>query len=156
VRHAPIVIGVGNPDRGDDGVGPEAIRRLRGRVPARVVVVTSDGDPGSLIELWAGHEPVVLIDAMSSGAEPGTVRRFAANDGSVPIPVRGGATSTHSLGPGAAIELARSLDRLPDRWVVFGIEGRRFDAGAPLSAEVARALPVVVERVLDELRGGTG
>ena len=46
---------------------------------------------------------------------------------------REGASSTHAVGIGEAIELARTLDRLPGRLIVYAVEGHRFDAGLGLS-----------------------
>jgi hydrogenase maturation protease len=88
----------------------------------------------------------VLVDAVQSGAQPGTVHRVDASERPLPQELRG-STSTHALGLGEAIELARALERLPRLVLVYGVEGARFDAGAELSAEVR----VAVERVVDEL-----
>ena len=61
-------------------------------------------------------------------------------------------SSTHAVGVGEAIELARVVGRLPSRIVVYGIEGSRFETGAALSAEVAAAVGRVVDAVLHEAR----
>jgi hydrogenase maturation protease len=132
------VIGFGNEWRGDDGVGLEIARRLHG--------TALDGEPIGLVEALNGFDEVVLVDAVTSGAPPGTVFEFEA--GSEPLPARlFGASSTHALGLAEAVELARSLDRLPRRVVVYGIEGAVFAFGKGLSAEVAAAADRVVEEV---------
>ena len=92
---------------------------------------------------------VVIVDAMSSGAMPGTVERFDATDG--PMPSRRLGASTHTFSVAEAVELGRALGRLPERVVVIGIEGKCFDPGAGLSPEVERGLDQVVDRVLREL-----
>jgi hydrogenase maturation protease len=61
------------------------------------------------------------------------------------------AASTHTLGVGEAIELARALGRLPGRVVLYGIEAERIAAGAELTPAVSSAVDEVVERVLAEL-----
>ena len=58
------------------------------------------------------------------------------------------ASSTHALGLAEAVELARSLGRLPQRVVVYGIEGESFAFGKGLSAAVAAAADRVTEEVL--------
>lgn len=133
------MIGVGNPDRGDDGAGIATIRRLRGRVGPAVRLIELPSNVLRVIDGWAGTDTVVLIDAMSSGDAPGTVRRFDATAGPLPAPAfRGG--STHGFGVAEAVELARSLGRLPRRLVVYGIEGARFGHERGLSAPVAAAV----------------
>ena len=87
---------------------------------------------------------------MSSGTAPGTVHRLDA--GEPPSPAAMFGTSTHHLGLAEAVELARALDRLPERLVVFGIEGADSAPGDELTPEVeagaARAADAVREEVL--------
>jgi hydrogenase maturation protease len=80
----------------------------------------------------------VVVDAAQSGAAPGTVRRFDAR--SQPLPVRSLRSSTHAFGVPDAVELARSLDRLPGRLEVYAIEGTSFVAGDRMSPSVERAV----------------
>ena len=81
----------------------------------------------------------MLVDAVRSGAAPGTSTASTVADRPLPAGLRS-STSTHAVGIGEAIELARALGRLPRRLVVYGVEGRRFDAGAALSPDVAAAV----------------
>jgi hydrogenase maturation protease len=148
-----LVCGIGRRERGDDGAGPAVADRLALRAPAGVEVRVVEDDLLGLVDAWVGRERVVLVDAMLSEAEPGTVRRFDAKAQALPTVLR--AVSSHAFDVGAAVELARALDRLPDALVVYGIEGREFAGGSSLSAGVERALDDVVERVLAELSGPT-
>ena len=149
---AVVVIGVGNPDRGDDGVGPEVLARLAGRVPERVRLTCLAGaDPAEIMEAWAGSAGAIVVDAMVSGAPPGTIARFDAAAGPLPAGVR--LASTHVLGAETAVEMARALGRLPGRLVLYGVEGESFAAGSGLSPVVAAALPAAAERILEEVRG---
>lgn len=141
-----LVIGVGNRDRGDDGVGPIAADRLVARgIPA----VEHSHDGAALIDLWAGCEKVVLVDAMRSGARPGTIRRFDASRERLPTGAFG--VSSHLFGPLQAMETARALGRLPQSLVVFAIEGGSYGFGNPLSPPVHDALQDLVDRVVEEL-----
>jgi len=136
---AVLVIGVGNPERGDDGAGIATVRRLRGRVEPAVRLLELPSNVLRVIDGWVGADAVVLVDAMSSGAAPGTIRRFDATAGPLPAPAFSGG-STHGFGVAEAVELARSLGRLPGRLVVYGIEGARFGPERGLSAPVAAAV----------------
>jgi hydrogenase maturation protease len=141
------VIGVGNAYRGDDAVGLLVARRLCDR---GLEAIEEEGEPVALIDTFADRDTVVLVDAVRSGSTPGTVHRVDVSDRSLPTALLG-STSTHAIGLGEAIELARALGRLPRRIVVFGVEGARFDVGAALSPDVAAAVPGLVESVAAEL-----
>jgi hydrogenase maturation protease len=145
-----LVVGVGNPARGDDALGRIAARRLRARAPRNVEVREHDGEATALLERLAGADAVCLVDAAFSGAPPGTIKRFDATEAELPKAVF--SVSTHGLGLTEAIALARALGQLPRRCVVYAIEGRSFESGAPLSAEADKAVDEVVERILRETR----
>ena len=142
-----LVVGVGNPARGDDGAGPAVADlagddvRLSGAVIRTEVQLTPE-----LAAAMAEASVVVIIDACT-GSRPGKVERTA-----VPPPT-GGPVDTrpsvfgHHLTPGALVGLtATAYGRLPPVFVVT-VGARRFDPGAPLSAAVTAALPRAVDLV---------
>jgi hydrogenase maturation protease len=132
------VIGIGNEWRSDDGAGLEVARRLGG--------LTLPGEPIGLVEALDGSDEVTVVDAVFSGAAPGTVHEFEA--GAEPLPVAlFGSSSTHALGLAEAIEIARSLGRLPTRVRVLGIEGIRFEYGRGLSPEVEKAVETCTRNI---------
>ena len=145
-----LVIGLGNPLRGDDSVGRVIAAGVKRRNQPFLRVVESSGEGTGLMELWVNAGTVIVVDAVASGAETGTVHRFDASQRALPVRFRGG--STHAFGLGEAVELARALHQLPRRLIVFGIEGKRFDVGSNLSTQVKKMVPRVVERVLEEAR----
>jgi hydrogenase maturation protease len=146
-----LVIGIGNPDCGDDQAGLVVAGKLKAQAICHTRVIESTGDCLSLLEIWKDAESVILIDAARSGAEPGTLYRLEG--GAQPLPVGlVRRSSTHGFGVAEAVALARSLNRLPQRIVVFGIEGKNFSAGAPLSSEVEAVLDAVAERIRAEVR----
>ena len=133
-----LVIGLGNAARGDDAAGLIAARRLGG--------LEHEGDPLALLDIWDGADGAVVIDAVRSGAEAGTVHRFDAAAAPLPAWPRT-STSTHAVGLVEAIELGRTLGRLPARLVVYGIEGERFEAGMDLTPAVSAAVEAVATAV---------
>jgi hydrogenase maturation protease len=143
-----VVIGVGNDLRGDDAAGLEVVRRLR-RGGCAVALELFQGDGAGLIELWRDAQAVVLVDATRSGTSVGTIHRFDAS--TQPLPAAIGRASSHAIGVADAIELARSLDRLPRRVIVFGVEGARFEVGAGLSEGVVSALDALAQTVRREI-----
>lgn len=148
----PLLIGVGSPLRHDDGVGRAVAQMIREASP-RARVIEMEGEGAALLEAWTGAGLVVIVDAVRSGAAPGTVFRFEPS--SDPLPATLSSTSTHAFGLPAAVELARTLGQLPRRLVVFGIEGLDFTAGEGLSPAVRTAVGTVASRVRAELEQGT-
>jgi hydrogenase maturation protease len=147
------VIGVGNAYRADDAAGLAVARALHGTLPDRVDVLEREGEPTSLMDAWESGDSVWLVDAVSSGAVPGTIHRVDA--GVKPLPAGFARSSTHHFGLPEAIELARALDRLPERLVVYGIEGASFDTGEALSPEVEEAVDRVAEAIRKEVMACT-
>ena len=148
-RGRAVVVGVGNAWRNDDRAGLEVARLLDGALPAGVGVLEREGEPTALIDTWAGADAVWLADAVSSGASPGTVHRHDVS--SAPLPARLYDTSTHHFGLGEALELARALGRLPERAVVFGIEGASFETGETVTGVVQEAAARVAEAIAEEV-----
>jgi hydrogenase maturation protease len=148
---AVLVIGVGHEQRGDDAAGLAVARRLAARAPAALRVLEHDGDGLDLLLAFESAARVVVVDAVVSGdAAAGTVHRWDAGREALPA-APFAATSTHALGVADAIELARTLGRLPGRVVVYGIEGQRFEPGRGPGPEVRRAVDDVAARVLAEV-----
>ena len=141
-----LVVGVGNEFAGDDAAGLLIARMVRERVPAGVEVVEHEGEPTALLDRWDGARLAIVVDATSGGGEQGSVRVMDATDAPLPAQLTG--TSTHAFGLAEAIELGRALGRLPERLLVVGVEGARFEAGAGPSAEVRAALDPAVDQVL--------
>jgi len=149
-RGGTVVIGVGNEFRGDDAAGLIVARRLHERAALQAVVLIWEADPAGLLEAWNGAELAIVVDSAVSGAEPGTVKRLDAS--AVPLPARPPiGSTTHALGVTEAIELARALDRLPRRLVVYCIEGSSFATGAAMDPSVERAIDHTVERIVGDL-----
>jgi hydrogenase maturation protease len=89
----------------------------------------------------------VVIDAVRAGVGAGTIHRFEVGSGPLPAGVL--ASSTHTIGVAEVIELARALNRLPARVLVYGIEASDFFHGGRLSPEVEDAVSQVVAEVSD-------
>jgi len=144
---ASLIIGVGNTFRHDDGVGIWVARRLRKQLSHEAFVLEASGEGGALLDAWQGAESVVLVDAIRSGAVPGTIRRFDATVERIDS-IRW--CSSHTFGVGEAIEVARALHELPPRLTLYGIEGDNFDLGVGLSTSVIRSAIEVTRIVHNE------
>ncbi|HEY7720045.1 MAG TPA: hydrogenase maturation protease [Pedococcus sp.] len=151
----PLVVGLGRPDRGDDGVG-SAVARAVAALALPGVEVREELDPTDLVALWDGRCCAVVVDAVRSGRPPGTLVVLEAGADAEPLPesawAGSGRGSTHALGLAAAVELARVLHRLPARVRVVGVEAAGFDHGAALTPGVAAAVPAAVGAVTTALQ----
>jgi hydrogenase maturation protease len=152
-----LVIGVGNPDSGDDAAGRLVARRLADRnacapEPAALVIRECSGEATALMDAWTGFDDVVLVDACNGAGETGSIHRFSASDvarlAALGQRQRG---STHGLGLSAALALSRALGTQPCRLVIYAIEGRHFRAGEPLSPGVDHAIDELVALLVQYL-----
>lgn len=151
----PVVIGIGNPYRSDDGAGLVVARLLRQELPD-CSVVEHGGEGTSLMELWTGEDCVIVVDATRSAAAPGSIRRFDVTlDVSLDVtrcalPAAMFRGSTHAFSLAEAVELSRTLHRLPHKLIIYGIEGQDFQPGTNLSPAIELAIKNVVKEVIQE------
>ena len=148
-----LVIGIGNAYRSDDAAGLIAARRVNEQASEHCSVIEHTGEGAALMELWKDADAVIVIDAVRSGAAPGTVSRFDA--ALCPLPVSMFRDSTHAFSLAEAVELSRALKQLPRQLIVYGIEAQSFEAGTNFSPAIEFAMQTVVERVLQELSRNT-
>lgn len=144
-----LIIGIGNRYRGDDAFGCIVASELVGTIPPNVRCIEHDGEPAALMECWRGAEKVVLIDAVSSGAEAGEIFHF--NLAQQSLPEEFNLYSTHAFGVPQAVELARALKKLPPEISFIGVEGECFEAGQELSSALAKAKDAVIAEIIDLL-----
>lgn len=144
-----LVVGIGNPWRGDDALGLVVARRLRPLVTESVTIREVGGDLTALLELWHAADSVILVDAVQSGASPGTIRRFEV--GAQQLPSQAFRTSTHAFGLAETLELARVLGQLPAVCIVYGVEGAVWDLGASLSPVVEASIREVLTSIQHDL-----
>lgn len=114
------VIGIGSPF-GDDAVGFVAIEKLREEtdlLPPNTELFALDRPGSTLIPILEKSRAIVLIDAMQSGQSPGTVQRLQLID----LLAEANHPSTHSLGVAETLAIAKALDVLPKKLLIYGIE----------------------------------
>ena len=148
-----LVLGLGNPILSDDGVGLRVAGALEGRLDPQEVTVMETSMAGlSLLDLLAGYDRAIIIDAIQSlGGKAGQIYRLdpEALDGTRH------AASPHDVNFSAALELGKRLRlALPRQIVIFAIEVA--DASTfseECTPEVKRAIPVCVDMIIEELNG---
>lgn len=147
--HNIMLIGVGNEFRHDDAIGLLILRELRTQLSGAISMIEASGEGTTLIELWQTSNTVYLFDAVSSGSEIATIHRIDAHTQSIPSQFFH--YSSHAFGVAEAVELARSLNQLPNKLILYGVEGSNFATGIGLSDAVKQAAENVIQQVLSEL-----
>jgi len=147
-----IILGVGNPILGDDGVGLKVARELKRRVKNPDVDIDEAATGGiNLMDQIIGYDKAILIDTITNkDVLPGEIRRLSIDDFS----------SFHSFNPHdislpEACKLARQLGetRVPRDITVFGISLERMpcEFGEELSDEISKTVPKTVDMIMSEL-----
>jgi hydrogenase maturation protease len=143
-----VVIGVGHPYRRDDAAGLAVIELLVAWRVGGVELTASSGEPTELIDAWSGADTAIVVDGLRHPeAEPGRVRRLVLDDLAAGAPRLPAATSSHGVELGQTLELARALDRLPRRLVVYAIDIADIAYGEALSEPVAAAAREVASTI---------
>jgi len=143
-----VVIGLGNPFRRDDGIGPAFVAALEPQVQPNITLVAATRDPTVLLEAWTDADLAIVVDAaVCQPSMPGRIHRFTS---SMPTDAAG-AGHSHGLGVSDAIQLATVLNRTPRHLVLFAVEAADTSVGHGLSPAVEAAIPKLTKSILHEI-----
>jgi hydrogenase maturation protease len=149
-----IVVGLGNPILGDDGVGwkvaEEVKRHLDPDSHVRIECASLGGI--SLMEKLIGYDRAILIDAFTADASDGSISVLRLDH--LPNYSAYHIASIHDTSLQNAIELGRSMGaQLPHDITVVGIATQTiYDFSEELSPAVASVVPCASCIVLDMLK----
>lgn len=148
-----LVLGLGNPLRGDDGVGPRLIEELKKSELPRGAEAVDAGTGGiDLLHLMEGWDRVIVVDAADIHRPPGHFQRFSPDE--VRLLEADRRFSFHHAGLAEALTLARALGRPLPEIVVFGVQPAAVGWGQGLSPALESQLPTLVDAVTCELSRG--
>ena len=145
-----LIVGIGNDYRSDDSAGLRVVRAIQSIGEPGTRIAEASGEGTVLLDLLKNAHNVIVVDAVTSGNVPGTIMRYDLLKETLPAVFF--RTSTHAFGIAEAVGLARTFNSTPDHLLLFGIEGKRFEAGTELSREVGEAIPSVVQAILNDIR----
>jgi hydrogenase maturation protease len=155
-----LVAGIGNIFLGDDGFGPEVIRRAPRTLSGPRVRVVDYGIRGMHLayDLLDGCDALVLVDALPDRGSPGTVHIIEADHETLTATA---GLDAHAMDPGAVFASLVALGGTPPYTIVIGCEVVDVDERMGLSPVVADAVPRavkaiedVVSRLLDDAKVG--
>ena len=148
-----LVIGLGNPLLGDEGIGVQVVEELQGlQLPDGVEAVVGGTAGLGLIGLMEGYQRVIIVDAADMGHPPGHVVRFTPSE--VHFKTAEAPLSLHQIGLGEVLTLAEALEVAPAEVIIIGVQPGQMEGGNGLSPEVEGAIPQVIGLILDELDAG--
>lgn len=136
---------------GDEGFGPHTIQLLQQKnLPDHVEALDGGTAATKMFSLLGGDvDKLVIIDTIQAGGKPGTVYRKHLGNISTLKPRWG--VSQHQLGVEEAILIAKLEEKLPKDVVLIGVEPKTVSLGIGLSEEVVKAIPKVLEFVMEEV-----
>lgn len=145
-----LILGLGNPLQGDDGVGCRIAEALQRQTLPDDVEVMDGGTPGiGLLNLFEGRQCVIIVDAAEMGTKAGEYRRFEPYE--IALTGSNQRFSLHRTGVIDALALARELNIALPRIIFFGVQPARVEWRDSLSPQVQTAVPRVIEAVLREV-----
>ena len=137
-------VGIGNPFRGDDGVGHRIFELIRKKYPQFGSYLIQD-DFSPLLVIFEQYPLCIIFDAIQADAPPGTiVEKDLLNDSLQELEIF--STSSHHLSLAQMLELAREMDVLPEAVHLLGIVGKNFNLGDPMHPAVQAAMDVAIRR----------
>lgn len=147
-----VVLGAGNLIMGDEGVGVRCVQRLEAErsLPPDVVILDGGTSTHELLEDLENLELLVIVDAVATGAAPGTLVRL---EGDAIPSAFSNTLSPHQHGIHDLLATLLLLGRAPKRVVVLGATPVRIALGLELSPELTAVLPELAARVVSEVLG---
>lgn len=146
-----LVIGIGNGFRKDDGVGLEIARRIEELKLPGITVTKTTGDLSNFINTFRDYETLIIADSIKSSGNPGMNIRIDISDLDEDFELSP-KISTHWLGILEALRLADNIGNLPEKTIIYGVEGIDFSFGVGISPGLFNTIEFVVNEVIEELR----
>jgi len=145
-----LVLGVGNLLMSDEGVGVHVIKRLveNYKLPEEVQVLDGGTLGMDLLYYLEGAENLILIDAVETRKDPGTLVRLEGDDVPAFLSMK---MSPHQIGVPDMLAAAKLKDVFPKRLVLWGIQPELLEIGLDLSPIVAAKVDTILQQVLEQL-----
>ncbi len=148
-KNTTLILGVGNPFRRDDGIGPAVIARLQADTSFSGVDLLDGGTDGlALMDDIQGYERVLIVDAVNMGAAPGAIKLFSPQDAT--LSVTSDALSTHGFGLADVVALMDKLD-MRVNMQILGIQAQDVSFGEGLSPELEKKIDDILELIKKQI-----
>lgn len=146
-----LVLGLGNILLTDEGIGVRVLETLRSRyhLPAAVDAIDGGTAGMDLIDLIAGYDDLIVIDAMETGGPPGTVKRLADHELFGFLRQK---LSPHQLGLTDVLAFLELMEKAPETITMIGIQPVNLDLGLEISPALSAQMDHYADLVAHELR----
>ena len=153
MKHPIIVLGLGNPLMADEGIGTKLIEKLDSACGSDARADFIDAGTGGMTVLTyiANREKAIIIDCALMGTEPGTIKRFTADE--VVSVKKLSHLSQHDSDILSVIELSKQLGECPKEVVFFGIEPQTIEQKMELTETIQAKVSEYVSMILKEVQG---
>lgn len=143
-----IILGVGNLLRGDDSLGLEILKRIKGKLPKNVRIIYGGTVPENFISKIKRLKPshVLIIDAALFGGEPGEARLIP------PEQISGVAISTHAMPLHLLAWLIQKETNA--KVVLLGIKPKNLGLGEEISQEIKESIERCARMLIDVINEG--
>jgi hydrogenase maturation protease len=149
-----VVVGTGNLIHTDDGLGVQAIERLRfdSRVPEEVTLIDGGTFGLELLNYISDATHLLLLDSIDVGEKPGTIIRMANED------LRGlpGAASAHQVGLADLLATLPLVSTAPKEIVLLGVVPLSTDWGTELTSPVQAAMGALLDAAIEQVTDWAG
>ena len=149
IRRPVLVLGICNILLHDEGIGVYVVEQMqKGNVPDYVELLDGGTAGADLLDHICDRQKVIVVDAVDSDTEPGTILRFTPDDLASNA---GQSISLHEFGIADTLAMAKRLNCAPQEVIIIGIKPKDVTPGLGLSDEVTGIVSRVIECVSAEI-----
>ncbi|HWP97745.1 MAG TPA: HyaD/HybD family hydrogenase maturation endopeptidase [Syntrophomonadaceae bacterium] len=135
----PVILGLGNPLFQDEGLGIHVIHQLlKEDIAQQAELVDGGTDALALLGVVEEAETLIIIDAINSGHDPGTLQVLKGEE--IPL-LLSSKISPHQIGFQEVLALANLRGKSPSRIILIGVQPESLDWGTELTPRVAQTIP---------------
>ena len=152
-RQGTLVLSLGNPLRGDDGVGSAVLEALSASTCLPENVILLDGYRGGLLNalLCQEYGRVIVVDAALLGELPGSWKRFTLDDARLVQIDLSSCKTLHNASLAEVLALADALGITLPEVVIYGVQPEEIEWSISLSESVSKIIPDLCATILNDL-----
>lgn len=143
-----LVLGIGNPLRSDDGIGIHVIEALREEDLGEGVHIKEGLSGLDILGAIAGYERIIIIDAIKSGGETGTIYKLSVGDLHARQTLH--TFSTHDVDIPTMLKLGKDLypEKMPEDIVIIAVEAEDIETfSETCTPKVEKAIQEVIHLI---------
>ena len=144
-----LILGIGNPLFGDEGIGPYIAEELKKySLPINVNVINGGTGGFELIHYLQKYDYIMVIDAVDMDMAPGTIKKLELSD------VSGKTHTCHSLHQTSfteIVQLANTLGSYP-KIIIFGVQPKNTKDLGELTPEIKNVAPTLIAWLTEEVK----